>query len=118
MEFLTDFVLVLTTLPVDGDATGEAAEKLARTLVDEHLAACVNILPPMRSIYSWKGLTEAAEERQLVIKTTHDRVSDLENRILELHQYDTPEFLVIPIVDGGREYLAWLSESTSKQTPQ
>lgn len=72
----------------------------------------------MRSIYAWKGLTESAEERQLVIKTTHARLSDLEDRVMELHPYDTPEFLVIPIVDGGREYLAWLSESTSKQTPQ
>jgi periplasmic divalent cation tolerance protein len=101
-------VLVLTTFPADQDA-----EPLARALVDERLAACVNILPPMRSIYTWKGATEHADERQLLIKSTAHRVKDLETRLKELHPYDVPEFLVISILDGSGAYLTWVAESTS-----
>ena len=101
------YFIALTTLPVDGDA-----EALARTLVDEKLAACVNILPLMRSVYTWKGRTESANERQLLIKTTGLRLRELESRLRELHPYEVPEFVVIPIVDGGSAYLAWLTEST------
>ena len=72
------FVLVLTTLPVDGDA-----EAFARTLIDERLAACVNILPPMQSIYRWEGTIEQAEERQLLMKTAADRVEELKKRFVD-----------------------------------
>ena len=101
------FVLVLTTFPADGNA-----ETLARALVDERLAACVNILPPMRSIYTWKGATEHADERQLLIKTTIHRVKKLETRLKELHPYDVPEFLVISVLEGSGDYLSWVAEST------
>jgi periplasmic divalent cation tolerance protein len=101
------FVVVLTTFPTDGDA-----EKLAQTLVEERLAACVNILPPMRSIYKWQGAIERADERQLLIKTNTDRVHDLETRIKALHPYDVPEFLVISVLDGSRDYLSWVAENT------
>ena len=104
-----DYVIVLTTFPVDQDADG-----FARALVSEHLAACVNVLPPMRSIYRWKGAIESADEHQLVIKTTTERVRDLETRIKSLHPYDVPEFLVVSIADGTPEYLSWISESTSQ----
>jgi periplasmic divalent cation tolerance protein len=104
-----DFVLVLTTFPADGDAG-----KLARALVDERLAACVNVLPPMRSIYTWRGSTEDAEERQLLIKTTTDRLKELQIRVKELHPYDVPEFLVVPILEGSHDYLTWVAESTRK----
>ena len=90
------FVIVLTTLPADGDA-----EAFARTLVDERLAACVNILPPMQSIYRWEGAIEQAEERQLIMKTAADRVEELKKRLVTLHPYDVPELLVIPVGDGG-----------------
>ena len=103
---MTDFVLVLTTFPADGDA-----EVLARALVDERLAACVNILPPMRSIYTWQGATEHADERQLVIKTATHRVKALETRLKALHPYDTPEFLVVSILEGSSDYLSWLADS-------
>ena len=103
------YVIVLTTLPLDRDA-----EALARTLVDEKLAACVNILTPMRSIYAWKGVTEAADERQLLIKTTGDRLREVEARLRELHPYELPEFIVIPIMEGSADYFAWLTESTRK----
>jgi periplasmic divalent cation tolerance protein len=102
----SDFVLVLTTFPGDQDA-----EPLAKALVDEQLAACVNVLPVMRSIYRWKGVTEHADERQLVIKTTRARVAALESRIRELHSYDVPEFVVLPIDSGSADYLSWLASS-------
>ena len=100
-------VLVLTTFPADGDA-----EKLAATLVEERLAACVNILPPMRSIYRWQGNMEKADERQLLIKTTRRRLRDVKKRLKELHPYDVPEVLGVFIDASDRDYLSWLAEST------
>jgi periplasmic divalent cation tolerance protein len=102
----SDFVIVLTTFPADQDADG-----FGHTLVSERLAACVNVLPPMRSIYTWKGAVETADERQVVIKTTGARLGDLENRVKQLHPYEVPEFIVLPIVEGSHAYLAWLSDS-------
>lgn len=104
----TDVLIVLTTFPIDRDA-----DQFARTLVEERLAACVNILPAMRSIYTWKGAIEQADERQIVIKTTKERLRELESRLRQLHPYDTPEFLAIPIVEGGHDYLAWVTENTT-----
>ena len=104
-----DYVIVLTTFPVDQDADG-----FARALVSEHLAACVNVLPPMRSIYRWKGAIESADEHQLVIKTSAARIRDLESRLKSLHPYEVPEFLVLSISGGSPEYLSWLLESTAQ----
>lgn len=101
------FVIVLTTLPIEGDA-----EQFASQLVEEKLAACVSILPSMRSVYRWKDAIDRADERQLVIKTTAARLPALETRIGALHPYDLPEFVVIPITTGSASYLSWLSEST------
>ena len=103
------FVIVLTTLPVEGDV-----EKLASQLVEERLAACVNVLPAMRSVYRWKGAVERADERQLVIKTTRAQLTALEARLRKLHPYDVPEFVVLPIDSGSADYLSWLSDSTNK----
>ena len=103
----SDFVIVLTTFPADKDP-----EPLAKALVDEKLAACVNVLPVMRSIYSWKGATEEADERQLVIKTIRSRVHEIETRLRALHPYDVPEFLVLPVLDGSHDYLSWLTANT------
>jgi len=103
----TPHVLVLTTLPVDADAAA-----FARTLVTERLAACVNLLAPMESVYRWEGRVEKESERQLVIKTSRDRVIALWDRVRELHPYEIPEFLVLPIVDGNEAYLRWVGEST------
>jgi periplasmic divalent cation tolerance protein len=102
-----EFVVVLTTFPADWDV-----ETFAATLIKERLAACINVLPPMRSIYTWEGKIERADERQLLIKTRTDRVHELETRLKALHRYEIPEFLVIPVLDGSREYLAWIAEST------
>ena len=101
-----DAVLVLTTLPADADAAG-----LGRMLVEERLAACVNLLPVMTSVYRWKGGIEQDREQQLVIKTTASRLRDLEARIRELHPYEVPEFLVIGIAGGSDRYLDWLGDS-------
>jgi periplasmic divalent cation tolerance protein len=100
-------VLVLTTVAADADP-----EPLARTLVDERLAACVNVLPPMRSIYRWKGRIDADREQQLLIKTTADRLEALEARLRALHPYEVPELLVLAVAGGAEAYLAWLEEST------
>jgi periplasmic divalent cation tolerance protein len=103
-----DYVMVLTTLPADADGAA-----FARRLVEERLAACVNVLAPMESIYRWEGNVELEPERQIVIKTSRERVVALWDRVRELHPYDMPEFLVLPIVDGNEAYLQWVAESTS-----
>ena len=99
-------VLVLTTIAAESD--GKA---LARTLVDERLAACVNVLPAMTSVYRWKGQVEQDREQQLVIKTTADRLTALETRIRELHTYELPEFLILSTDGGSSSYLAWVKDA-------
>jgi periplasmic divalent cation tolerance protein len=101
------YVVVLTTVPADIDA-----ETIAAQLVGERLAACVNILPVMRSVYRWKHQVEHEDERQLIIKTTQERIRELEARVRKLHPAETPEFVVLPITSGSADYLSWLSEST------
>jgi periplasmic divalent cation tolerance protein len=103
-----DYVMVLTTLPADADGAA-----FARALVTARLAACVNLLAPMESVYRWEGDIEQDTERQVVIKTSRDRVAALWDRVRELHPYDVPEFLVLPIVDGNDAYLRWVADSTA-----
>ncbi len=103
-----DYVVVLTTLPPDADAPA-----FARGLIEERLAACVNLLPLMESVYRWEGDIEQETERQVVIKTSRERVPTLWDRVRELHPYDVPEFLVLPVVDGNDAYLRWVAECTS-----
>ena len=100
-------VIVLTTL----DAATDPAP-IARTLVEERLAACVNVLPEMQSTYRWRGKVEVDAERQLVIKTSQDRLVDLQARLLALHPYELPEFIVLPVAGGTEAYLTWLREQT------
>ena len=102
-----EYVLVLTTLPNDGEAAA-----FARALVEERLAACVNLLPPMESTYRWEGKVERETERQAIIKTTRDRTVALWERVREMHPYEVPEFIVLPIVDGNDAYLRWIADST------
>ena len=101
-----DVVLVLTTIAAEADGS-----VLARTLVDERLAACVNVLPPMTSVYRWKGQVEQDREQQLIIKTTRDKLPALEARVRELHSYELPEFVVIAARGGSDAYLRWVGES-------
>ena len=102
-----EYVIALTTLPADADAA-----EFGRTLVDERLAACVSLMPVMESVYRWEGRIEFEAERQIAIKTSRDRVADLWDRVRELHPYEVPEFVVVPIVDGNDAYLRWIGEST------
>ena len=102
-------VVVLTTI-----GNGADAHTLASVLVNERLAACVNVLGEMDSTYRWKGGVESERERQIVIKTTVARLPELEARVHELHPYEVPEFLTMPIAGGGEKYLNWIRESTAK----
>lgn len=86
----------------------EQALRIANALVDDRLAACVNLLPPVQSIYRWQENKECAEEILLLIKTTQERFPALRERILELHSYDTPEVICMAIADGSEKYLSWL----------
>jgi periplasmic divalent cation tolerance protein len=103
-----DYVIVLTTLPADRESPA-----IGRRLVEERLAACVNLLPAMESVFRWEGQVEQDTERQVIIKTSKERVAALWERIRELHPYEVPEFVVLPIVDGSDAYLRWLGESTT-----
>lgn len=88
------------------------ARKISRSIVQKHLAACVNIhSTKLESIYRWKGKVETAREYLLLIKTTGRRLKALEREVLRLHSYETPEFLVLPVSSGSRAYLRWLSSS-------
>jgi periplasmic divalent cation tolerance protein len=100
-------VIVLTTLGADSDASA-----LARTLVDERLAACVNVLPAMTSVYRWKGSVETDREQQLLIKTTRSGVAALEARLRELHPYDLPELIVLDAT-ASAAYAAWVGENVA-----
>ena len=103
-----DVRIVLTTIGSEADGIS-----IAKTLVDEGLAACVNVLPQMISIYRWKGSVEQDGEHQIVIKTTAERLAALEPRLRELHPYELPEFLVIDPAGGGAAYIAWVKESVT-----
>lgn len=100
----TRTVLVLTTWPVDRDP-----RTVADTLVAEQLAACVNVMGPMESVYRWQGAIQHDSERQLAIKTTVERVGALHDRLCALHPYEVPEFLVIDVRAGADAYLEWVS---------
>jgi periplasmic divalent cation tolerance protein len=102
---VTGAVVVLTALGAPPEA-----QRVAAALVEERLAACVNVVPGVVSVYRWKGTVEQEPEVLLVIKTLADRVDALKARLLELHPYELAEVVVIPIVGGHAPYLAWLEE--------
>jgi len=103
---MTDVILVLTTAGTDSPV-----EQWARQLIEEHLAACVNILPPMQSHYRWKGAVEHDTERQIIIKTTRSRLEALQRRLRELHTYELPELIVLTVDGGSDAYLSWVREA-------
>ena len=90
----------------------EAGERIAATLVEERLAACVNLIPGLTSIYRWQGKVEKAAECLLVIKTTSSRFEQLRERIKALHPYEVPEIIAVPITVGDSAYLNWISENS------
>ena len=89
-------------------ANGEEATRLADMLVGAHLAACVQILPEMESVYRWQGKVERQAEVLLIAKTTQGKFEELEREVRALHSYDTPEIVAVPIVTGSTPYLEWL----------
>src|SRR6266536_3692624 len=104
---MSDLILILTTMPDNA-----SVDELARILVDERLAACVNVHAPMISVYRWNGTVEQGSERQVVIKTTRDRVYALQTRLHELHPYELPEFLIVE-ADGSDAYAGWVIDGVS-----
>jgi periplasmic divalent cation tolerance protein len=105
-------LLVLTNLP-----DRAAAERLADALVEQRLAACVNILAPCRSVYRWKGATQHDEEHPVLVKTTADRYPALEAAIRAGHPYELPEIIAVPIERGLAAYLQWVQAETSEPKP-
>lgn len=107
----TKYRVVLVTC-----ATLEEARKIARGVVEKRLAACVNIVAhAVESFYTWEGKLENSSEYLLIMKTSEERVGELQKEVLSLHSYDTPEFIVLPIVAGSEAYLKWLGESTGNE---
>ena len=110
---MTNIVVILTTMPDTAET-----DELARAIVDARLAACVNVHGPMTSFYRWNDTLEREPERQLVIKTTRDRVADVAEWLRARHSYELPEFLVLPVEHGSDAYLAWVAKesTTPKRT--
>lgn len=104
---MTDAMLVLTTLP-----SAEAAAELAKAVVEEKLAACANLLPAIRSIYRWQGRVQDESEVLVLFKTRQEHFDRLKSRLLELHPYEIPEVLAIPVEQGYQAYLDWLAQET------
>jgi periplasmic divalent cation tolerance protein len=101
---MTEFRLVLTTA-----GSQEEAKKIALELVERRLAACVNIVPQIQSVYRWQGKVETTDEWLLVIKSSHERYDAVESAIRELHSYEVPECISIAITEGSPKYLEWLA---------
>lgn len=99
--------VVLSTFP-----DVEKAAEVARVLVAEELCACVNLVPQVRSIYRWQGAVSEDAEALAIVKTTANRYEALARRLIELHPYEVPELIAVPLVDGHAPYLAWLAAST------
>lgn len=103
---MTDKIVVFSTCASAGEA-----ERIARLLVEERLAACVNIMPEVRSFYRWQGAVESAAELLLVIKSTRGRFEALRAALEKAHSYEVPEVLALAVVDGAPNYLNWLGEN-------
>jgi periplasmic divalent cation tolerance protein len=103
---MTNKVVILVTA---GKLT--EAKKIAGQLVDRKLAACVNIMPPVQSVYRWQGKVEVGKEFLMFIKSTRELLPELKSTISKLHSYTTPEIVCLPIVDGLSEYLQWIDDS-------
>ncbi len=107
---MTDKIIVLTTC-----ASAEEAERIVRQLLERRLAACVNILAGVRSLYRWHGAIEEAAESLLIIKSQQGLWEELRAEIQRLHSYEVPEILLLPIDDGSPDYLNWLTGQLSQR---
>ncbi|MEI9479002.1 MAG: divalent-cation tolerance protein CutA [Deltaproteobacteria bacterium] len=104
---MSHFIVVFVTC-----GSEEEALKIARTLVEENLAACANMVSPLRSIYRWDGKIWDEKEWLLIIKTQQSTFEDLAKRVKALHSYSVPEIIALPIVEGSPAYLNWIEENT------
>jgi len=104
---VSDAIVVFMTA-----ANGEEATRLADMLVGAHLAACVQILPEMESVYRWQGRIERQSEVLLLAKTTREKFEELEREVRALHSYDTPEIIAVPVTAGSGPYIEWLRQAT------
>jgi periplasmic divalent cation tolerance protein len=109
---MTNKRIVLTTA-----GSGEEAGKIARHLVEKRLAACVNIVPQIESVYRWQGKLDTSREWLLLIKTTAENFPMVRDAIGELHSYELPECIMLNVEDGSDAYLRWIEESTKPQEP-
>jgi periplasmic divalent cation tolerance protein len=103
---MTDKRIVLTTC-----GSQEEADKIAQHLVESRLAACVNVIPRIKSIYRWRGEIESAQEWLLLVKTTADKFAQVRDAIRTLHSYELPECIALAVEDGNAEYLAWITDT-------
>jgi periplasmic divalent cation tolerance protein len=110
MTNMTAYIQVITTTQRKEDA-----ERIARALVEGRLAACVQVLGPMTSIYRWKGAIEASQEWQCVAKSRRALFEEMDETIRRVHPYEVPEILAVPIAAGSARYLAWLDEEVGQQ---
>ena len=110
MSVPEDFAVVLVTAP-DMDL----ARRLAKAALEANLAACANIVPAVESHYWWKGKLESSDEVLFIFKTRQQLLPKLERAVREIHPYDTPEFVALPLTTGSRKYLAWLTDNTVKE---
>jgi periplasmic divalent cation tolerance protein len=109
MTTMLESIVVLVTC-----ASEEEGLKIAQALVEERLAACINLLSPIRSIYRWEGKIWDEREWLLIIKTQKERFESIEKRVKSLHSYSVPEIIGLPIVEGSSSYLHWLEETIKK----
>lgn len=107
---MSDFVVVFVTCGSEDEAL-----KIGRALVEERLAACANIISPLRSIYRWEGKICDEKESLLVIKTRQPLFEDLSRRVKTLHSYSVPEIIALPITEGSAAYLDWIAENTKRR---
>lgn len=106
---MKEFIVVYVTAgsPAEG-------ERLARALVEEKLAACVNRVKSVQSVYRWQGKVEQSEEELLIVKTKRDLFPALQKRVTELHSYSVPEIIALPVVEGSEAYMEWLEQQVSE----
>jgi periplasmic divalent cation tolerance protein len=104
---MTEFIIVFITAPNEKEAAA-----ISQTIVGERLAACINIIPSVRSIYRWQGRVEDEQEVLMVVKTKKSLFERLQERVKELHSYEVPEIIGLPLVEGSKEYLDWLGQET------
>ena len=109
---MTDKIVVLSTC-----ASEEEAEKLAREVVEQRLAACVNVIPRIQSFYRWQGNLESAGECLLIIKSSRDRFDLLRSALEKAHSYEVPEIIALPVVEGAANYLNWLQANLAGDEP-